>query len=120
MPRPKKLIPQRAATALAYLRVSTEEQTIQQQRDEIERWAQRSGIRILDWFVDEGVSGAAAPAESPALMEALAELKPQRAGYLVAVRRDRLARDVGSACAIERLRRGSGGKGDHPRGAGAL
>lgn len=108
MGRPRKTTKQRAATAVAYLRVSTEEQTIQQQRDEIEVWSQRSGIRVLDWFVDEGISGAAPLTERPALMDALVALKVESAGYLVAWKRDRLARDVGSACAIERLSREAG------------
>lgn len=104
MGRPRKTkLQSKPNTAIAYLRVSTEEQTVEQQRDEIERWAARLGITILEWFVDLGVSGAAAFDERPALMEALVTLKLRRAGYLVALRRDRLARDVGSAAAIERL-----------------
>lgn len=43
--------------AFAYLRVSTEEQTIQNQRLALERWAQNHQFQILDFFEDPAVSG---------------------------------------------------------------
>jgi DNA invertase Pin-like site-specific DNA recombinase len=43
--------------ALAYLRVSTEEQTVQNQKLALEKWAQDSGYQILDFFEDSAVSG---------------------------------------------------------------
>jgi DNA invertase Pin-like site-specific DNA recombinase len=89
--------------AIAYLRVSTAEQRVDQQRDAIERWAGAHGVRVVAWCSDEGISGAAVLDERPALLEALALLRTHGAGFLVAAKRDRLARDVGSAAAIERL-----------------
>ncbi|MEW5840677.1 recombinase family protein [Nitrososphaera sp.] len=43
--------------AFAYLRVSTEEQTVQNQKLALEKWAQDNGFQILDFFEDSAVSG---------------------------------------------------------------
>ena len=43
--------------AFAYLRVSTEEQTVQNQRLVLEKWAQGNGYQILDFFEDSAISG---------------------------------------------------------------
>jgi DNA invertase Pin-like site-specific DNA recombinase len=41
-----------------YLRVSTGDQTIENQRRDLAAWAERRGHRIVREFVDEGISGA--------------------------------------------------------------
>ena len=43
--------------AFAYLRVSTEEQTVQNQKMALEKWAQGNDYQILDFFEDSAVSG---------------------------------------------------------------
>lgn len=43
--------------AFAYLRVSTEEQTVQNQKLVLEKWAKDGGYQILDFFEDSAVSG---------------------------------------------------------------
>ncbi|MEO9364362.1 MAG: recombinase family protein [Nitrososphaera sp.] len=43
--------------AFAYLRVSTEEQTVQNQKLALERWARDNNFQILDFFEDSAVSG---------------------------------------------------------------
>ncbi|HJS68997.1 MAG TPA: recombinase family protein [Nitrososphaera sp.] len=43
--------------AFAYLRVSTEEQTVQNQKMALEKWAQGNNYQILDFFEDSAVSG---------------------------------------------------------------
>ena len=43
--------------AFAYLRVSTEEQTVQNQKLALEKWAQLHGYLILDYFEDPAISG---------------------------------------------------------------
>jgi DNA invertase Pin-like site-specific DNA recombinase len=43
--------------AFAYLRVSTEEQTVQNQKLALEKWAQGNNYQILDFFEDSAVSG---------------------------------------------------------------
>ncbi|HKX81671.1 MAG TPA: recombinase family protein [Nitrososphaera sp.] len=43
--------------AFAYLRVSTEEQTVQNQKLVLEKWAELQDYQILDFFEDSAVSG---------------------------------------------------------------
>jgi putative DNA-invertase from lambdoid prophage Rac len=43
--------------AFAYLRVSTEEQTVQNQKLALEKWASSNDYQILDFFEDSAVSG---------------------------------------------------------------
>jgi DNA invertase Pin-like site-specific DNA recombinase len=99
-----------AQTAIGYARVSTEDQNLgpDAQRAAIEAWAARSGVRIAAWSVDQGVSGAAPIAQRKALLEAIAALRANGAGVLVAAKRDRLARDVAAAKTIEALARKEG------------
>ena len=84
------------ARAVAYIRVSTEEQQLgpQAQRDAIESWAERENVEVVSWHVDHGVSGKAPPGKRPALSDALAALHEHQAGLLLVAKRDRLARDV--------------------------
>lgn len=98
--------------AVAYIRVSTEEQHLgpEAQRESIERWAASRGITVVAWHVDQGVSGATPVDQRPALVEALESLLTHRAGLLVVSRRDRLARDVMVAAMVERLAAREGAK----------
>src|SRR5262245_54060696 len=43
--------------AFAYLRVSTEEQTVQNQKIALEKWARNNQYQILDYFEDSAISG---------------------------------------------------------------
>lgn len=92
--------PQRA---VAYIRVSKEEQHIgpQAQRDAIEAWAAREGVDVVGWHLDQGFTGKLPPGKRPALADALAALHEHQAGVLVVAKRDRLARDVLVAGFIE-------------------
>ena len=92
-------------TAVAYLRVSTDEQHLgpEAQRAAIGVWAARNGVEIVAWYEDRGVSGAAAIDKRPGLLAALDALPQHRAGLLVVAKRDRLARDVVAAAMIERM-----------------
>jgi site-specific DNA recombinase len=101
-----------SSIAVAYLRVSTEEQHLgpEAQRRQIEGWAQRQEVTIVAWHADHGISGAAGIDHRPGLAAALNELRARRAGWLVVAKRDRLARDVMLAGAIEKVVRSSGGR----------
>ena len=72
-------------SAVAYLRVSTDEQHLgpEAQRAAIVAWAAREGVNVVAWHTDAGVSGAAEIAKRPALLAALADLRAHRAGVLV-------------------------------------
>jgi DNA invertase Pin-like site-specific DNA recombinase len=88
--------------AVAYIRVSTDDQTLgpEAQRAAIEVWAAREDVQVVAWHVDAGVSGAARIDSRPALLAALDDLA--RGSTLVVAKRDRLARDVVIAATIER------------------
>jgi DNA invertase Pin-like site-specific DNA recombinase len=90
--------------AVAYLRVSTDEQHLgpEAQRAAIEAWAARSGVVVVSWHLDEGVSGGLDIEQRPQLQVAFAALDDRRAGVLVVAKRDRLARDIYVAKTIER------------------
>lgn len=103
---PRRRTPAADSTrAVAYLRVSTDEQHLgpDAQRAAIEAWAAREGVVVVAWHTDAGVSGAAPIPERPALLAALASLRETGAGVFVVSRRDRLARDVMAAAMVERL-----------------
>lgn len=85
-----------SAVAVAYLRVSTDEQTLgmEAQRSAIAAWAERQGVTVVRWCEDLGVSGGAELEKRPGLLEALGAVRDLRAGILVAHKADRIARDV--------------------------
>jgi DNA invertase Pin-like site-specific DNA recombinase len=88
--------------AVAYIRVSTEEQHLgpEAQRSAIERWAKTQGIEVVSWREDK-LSGATPIDKRPGLMAAVADVQLLKAGWLLASSRDRLARDVSIAAALE-------------------
>ena len=61
--------------AVTYIRVSTEGQDPENQREYLEKWAAARGIAILKHFVDHGVSGATPPWERPAFKNLVAEVE---------------------------------------------
>ena len=91
--------------AVAYLRVSTDEQSlgVDVQRAAIERWASEHGATIASWHQDLDVCGATPLDERLGLMDAIAALKEHGATALVILKRDRLARDTMIAAMIDRL-----------------
>jgi len=104
MGRSRKVSPGDPKVAVAYLRVSTDEQQLgpEAQRAAIEGWAARDGVRIASWHLDQGISGAAEIDQRPALVAALIAVEVHHAGFLVTSKRDRLARDVAICALIER------------------
>jgi len=82
--------------AIAYLRVSTDEQHLGMaaQRSAIEAWAVREGVTIAAWCQDFGISGGAELENRPGLLDALRTVRDRKAGLLVAHKADRVARDV--------------------------
>lgn len=107
--------------AVAYLRVSTEEQRLgpEAQRNAIEVWAKHAGVNVIAWHADAGVSGGAELEDRPGLLSVLEDVRTHRAGLLVVAKRDRLARDVYVAATIERAARAAGASVVTADGAGA-
>lgn len=86
------------AVAVAYLRVSTDEQAasglgLDAQRVEVERYAEARGLAIVAWHTDAGISGATL-GKRPAMLDALADLDAGRAGVLLAKDATRLSRSL--------------------------
>ena len=71
-----------------YGRVSTQDQTTDNQRLEIER----AGYSIDYWFADEGVSGAVLAAQRPQFRDMLTKIREGES--LVVTKIDRLGRDA--------------------------
>ena len=98
------------ALAVAYLRVSTDEQTLgmEAQRAAIIAWAERQKLSIARWYEDLGVSGGAELEARPGLLNALGAVRELRAGVLVAHKADRIARDVYVSEVVKRELRAAG------------
>jgi DNA invertase Pin-like site-specific DNA recombinase len=96
--------------AVCYVRVSTDRQELGPiaQRKALEAWAARESVRIAAFHVDEDVSGASDLDARTGLLSAIADLRTHGAGLLAVARRDRLARSVAIAVAIERAVRAAG------------
>ena len=71
-----------------YGRVSTQEQTSENQRLEIEQ----NGYKVDYWFADNGVSGAVLAAQRPQFREMLGKVRSGE--VLVVTKIDRLGRDA--------------------------
>lgn len=85
-------------TAVAYLRVSTNEQAdsgagLDAQRAVIEASATARGWTIVGWFVDAGASGKSLDGR-PELAQALAAVRGGEAATLIVAKLDRLSRSV--------------------------
>jgi len=93
-----------AKVAVGYIRASKDEQklTADAQRHAIQSWADREGVTIVSWHVDQGVSSESDLEARAGLMAALVSVKEHGAGLLVLLKRDRLARDSYVALGIER------------------
>lgn len=92
--------------AVAYVRVSTDEQTtsgagLDAQLNAIREHCERHGIELVGTFADEGVSGAAALDKRTGLLDAVNAV--ERGGLLLVAKRDRLSRDPVSAAVVERM-----------------
>jgi putative DNA-invertase from lambdoid prophage Rac len=61
--------------AVAYLRVSTEEQTVQNQKLALEKWARENNYQILEFFEDPAVSGRVPAAQRSGFQEMLELVK---------------------------------------------
>jgi len=93
----------RTNRAIAYIRVSTDDQRLgpEAQRAAILAWSARAGVEVVAWFDDLGVSGAAPLDKRPGLTDAMEALT--RGDILVVAKRDRLSRDTFATAMIERM-----------------
>ena len=94
----------------AYLRCSTEEQakegySIDTQRGLIEQFCKVRRWEVLEWFSDEGYSGAADWNKRPGLKGLLVAARAKKIQGVVAVDTDRLAREEYITAAIKKMLR---------------
>ncbi len=80
--------------AIAYIRVSTEEQAqsglgLEAQRDRINAYATMKGVELVDVIADPGVSGAKHLAARPGGAELLKALKARQANIVIVLKLDR-------------------------------
>jgi DNA invertase Pin-like site-specific DNA recombinase len=92
--------------AIAYLRVSTDQQAesglgLEAQEAAVHSAAFRLRLTIARTFVDGGTSGKLGIEDRPVLLEAVAALR--RGDVLLVAKRDRIGRDVIAVAMIERL-----------------
>ena len=80
--------PKKSMTVFAYGRVSTKDQTTENQRMEIER----AGFKIDYWFNDEGVSGSSHASQRPQFRALLGQIR--NGETLIVTKLDRLGRDA--------------------------
>lgn len=93
-------------TAIAYHRVSTDQQAasglgIEAQREACHEWADDNDVEIVDEFIDEGVSGTVEPAKRDALAVALNMI--EHVDVFLVAKRDRIARDMTHTGMVERM-----------------
>lgn len=99
--------------AVAYLRVSTDEQVesragLEAQLHAIRRHCERHELTLSGTYSDEGVSGAAQLDKRPGLLDAVNAVT--RGAVLLVSKRDRLARDVVACAVVERMVAKRGGR----------
>jgi DNA invertase Pin-like site-specific DNA recombinase len=92
-------------TAVAYVRVSTDEQAesglgLDAQRSKITAECERRDWRIVDWFDDPGVSGGLRVEERPKLVAALDRIESGGAAALIVAKLDRLSRSASDAAGL--------------------
>ena len=92
-------IKKRIRRAGLYVRVSTEEQalrgfSIEAQIDALKEYCEKQGIKIVDIYADEGISGAKPPLKRPALKRLLDDVEAGKIDVILFTKLDRWFRSV--------------------------
>lgn len=82
-----------------YERVSTDEQavkgySIETQKDNLEEYAKKHNMKIVDHYTDEGISGAKPPLKRPALQRLLDDVQAGKIDVILFTKLDRWFRSV--------------------------
>ena len=88
------MMAKRQKTAALYLRVSTDGQSVDNQRLELEAAAERHGWQIVEVFADRGISGAKGRDKRPALDKLLQGVARKEFDLIAAWSVDRLGRSL--------------------------
>jgi len=78
--------------AFAYMRVSTEEQTVENQRMALEKWAFERNYQILDFFEDSAISGKVPATQRKGFQEMLALVRSEPADAVLVYELSRVGR----------------------------
>ena len=83
----------------AYVRVSTSEQkmhgiSIDAQKQKLTEYAENHNMKIVDWYIDEGVSGAKPIAKRPALQRMVHDAEKGRFKRIIFIKLDRFFRSL--------------------------
>tara|TARA_Y100000588_G_scaffold336772_1_gene377795 strand:+ start:370 stop:1107 length:738 start_codon:yes stop_codon:yes gene_type:complete len=103
---------------VGYVRVSTKDQTVEQQEYELKAWCDARGLDLKAVYSEVGVSGGADLEKRTGLLEAFTALDKFNAGIFLASKRDRVARDVAKAAMITKMIQDQGSKLITTDGAG--
>jgi len=87
-------MPKQTKTVALYLRVSTLDQHITNQRAELQAAAERAGWTVVDEYVDHGVSGSKGRDKRPAFDRLLKDAARHKFDVIAAVAVDRLGRSL--------------------------
>lgn len=90
---------------VGYIRVSTDEQELSPlaQRESLEQWCEKRGYELAEVFEDFAKKGQWDIDKRPSLMAAINAVEVHQAKYLLAIKRDRFARDPILTAMIERM-----------------
>lgn len=91
-----------------YLRVSTGEQTIENQRRELSAWAKRAGHEIVEIFEDAGISGSKGRDKRPGFDKLLKAATRREFDMLAVWSSDRLGRSMPDLIEVLQTLRGTG------------
>lgn len=86
--------PRKPRRVALYLRVSTKDQTTDNQRRELEEVAERAGWEVVAIYSDEGISGAKGRAKRPGLDALLKAVARREVNMIAAWSTDRLGRSL--------------------------
>ena len=78
--------------AFGYLRVSTDDQTVLNQKLAIEKWAEDNDYKILEFFEDTAISGKIPAIERPAFKEMLSFVRSDRVDSVIVYELSRVGR----------------------------
>lgn len=78
--------------AFGYLRVSTDEQTVLNQKLAIQKWAEDNDYKILDFFEDSAISGKIPAIERPAFKEMLSLVRSDQVDSVIVYELSRVGR----------------------------
>lgn len=90
---------QRAELVAAYVRVSTQEQklhglSLDAQRMKLKEYAEKNNMRIVEWYVDEGVSGRKLIRNRPQLQRMIQDAEKGKFERIIFIKLDRFFRSV--------------------------